>query len=106
MRKIRVWVELESVNPTAEDIITVDDTATNSQIEEKVKSVVDGLITYGWEYVDDASTEESNTDDSTIDCKNCPDIEKCDRHLDLAIAGVVGKFYCRRKKNKEQEINE
>lgn len=29
-----------------------------------------------------------------MECKNCPDAEKCDRKLELAIAGVIGGWKC------------
>lgn len=29
-----------------------------------------------------------------MECKNCPDAEKCDRKLELAIAGVTGGWKC------------
>ena len=49
MKKIRVWIAFNCVNPTAEEIIEVPDDATDKQIEEKAKAAAADYLSWEWE---------------------------------------------------------
>lgn len=53
MKKIRVWVELNCVNPTNETVIEVPDNATPEQIEREAEEAAAELYNWGWEVEED-----------------------------------------------------
>lgn len=53
MKKIRVWVELNCVNPINETVIEVPDDATSEQIEDAAINEVEDMICWGWEVEED-----------------------------------------------------
>lgn len=53
MRKIKLWVETGCVGADYEEIIDVDDDATDKEVEEEVRMFLFDNISYGWDEVDE-----------------------------------------------------
>ena len=53
MRKIKLWVEIGYVGADYEEIIDVDDDATDEEIWEEADMFLVENISYGWDEVDE-----------------------------------------------------
>ena len=53
MRKIKLWVETGYVGANYEEIIEVDDDATDEEIDEEARRFLFDNISYGYQEVDE-----------------------------------------------------
>ena len=53
MRKIKLWVETGYVGANYEEIIEVDDDATDEEIDEEARMFLFDNISYGYQEVDE-----------------------------------------------------